>query len=309
MKIFRDLDQLPDLNNQVITIGTFDGVHKGHRSILEIVERWKKKSGGESMVITFWPHPRMVLQPDNSDLKLLNTLDEKMKLLEDAGVDNVVIIPFTKEFSHISYLDFIRGILVEKLKGKVLIGGYDHHFGKNREGSFEQLAECAPIYNFEVVKVPAEQIDNISISSTKIRKALMEGDVAKAAGFLGYPFNVTGTVMHGDERGRTIGFPTANVFIADEYKLLPATGVYAVEVELNGRRLKGMANLGYRPTFKGTDKLLEVNIFDFNESIYEAKLSVFFMDKLRNELTFANIDELKRQLALDKEQAMRVLTN
>ena len=137
----------------------------------------------------------------------------------------------------------------------------------------------------------------------------MEGDVAKAAGFLGYPFNVTGTVMHGDERGRTIGFPTANVFIADEYKLLPATGVYAVEVELNGRRLKGMANLGYRPTFKGTDKLLEVNIFDFNESIYEAKLSVFFMDKLRNELTFANIDELKRQLALDKEQAMRVLTN
>ena len=309
MKIFRDLDQLPDLNNQVITIGAFDGVHKGHRSILEIVEKWKKKSGGESMVITFWPHPRMVLQPDNSDLKLLNTLDEKMKLLEDAGVDNVVIIPFTKEFSHISYLDFIRGILVEKLKVKVLIVGYDHHFGKNREGSFEQLAECAPIYNFEVVKVPAEQIDNISISSTKIRKALMEGDVARAAGFLGYPFNVTGTVMHGDERGRTIGFPTANVFIADEYKLLPATGVYAVEVELNGKRLKGMANLGYRPTFKGTDKLLEVNIFDFNESIYEAKLSVFFMDKLRNELTFANIDELRRQLALDKEQAMRVLTN
>ena len=308
MRIFRDLDNLPVFRDPVVTIGTFDGVHKGHRVILDIVEKWKAQTVGETIVLTFWPHPRMVLQPDNNDLRLLNTLDERIAQLDRAGVDNVVIIPFTQEFSRLSYLDFIRDILVEKIRVKVLVVGYDHHFGKNREGSFDQLLECAPIYNFELVQVPAEQIDNISISSTKIRKALSEGDVRKASEYLGYPYGIEGEIIHGDERGRTIGFPTANIFISENYKLLPATGVYAVKVELNGQAYNGMANLGFRPTFKGKDKLLEVNIFDFNSTVYGAKISVFFMDKLRNELTFANIDELKKQLALDKEQAIKFLT-
>ncbi len=307
MNIYKNIDELPDFEGQVVTIGTFDGVHKGHRSILDILQRAKHQYGGESMVLTFWPHPRMILQPFNNELKLLNTLEEKILLLEEAGIDNLIILPFTQAFSRLSYLEFIRTILVEKLHVKVLVIGHDHHFGKNREGSFEQLAECAPLYNFELVRVPAEQIDNISISSTKIRKALIEGDVKKAAEYLGYFYNVSGIIRHGDERGRTIGFPTANVSIDETYKLLPATGVYVVQILVDGKKYYGMANLGYRPTFQGKDKTLEVNIFEFNEMIYDAKISVFFMDKLRNELTFANVDALKKQLILDKELALRIL--
>lgn len=307
MRIFRDLDSLPGFHNAVVTIGTFDGVHIGHRKILDMLAEWKAKVNGESTLLTFWPHPRMVLQPEDNDLKLLNTIEEKINLLEKTGLDNLVIAPFTKDFSRLSYLDFVRDILVEKLQSHVLIVGYDHHFGKNREGSFEQLQECAPIYNFELVQVPAEQIDSLAVSSTKIRKALQEGDVAKAAHYLGYPYFVSGEVVHGDKRGRMIGYPTANVEISENYKLLPANGVYAVKVEIGGKEYGGMANLGLRPTFNGKDKRLEVNIFDFEKDVYGQKISIFFMEKLRNELSFANLQGLKDQLALDKEQAVRVL--
>lgn len=309
MRIFRELEGLPTFNNAILTLGTFDGVHKGHHAILELVEKWKRKVNGESILLTFWPHPRMVLQPDNNDLKLLNTIDEKIALLEEAGLDNLIIIPFTLQFSRLSYLDFVRDIIVNKLHTKVLVIGHDHHFGKNREGSFEQLSECAPIYNFELVQSPAEEVDGLSISSTKIRNAIIEGNMMKATQFLGYPYSITGVVEHGDQRGRTIGYPTANIKIEEDYKLLPALGVYAVLVESDGLRYKGMANLGYRPTFNGKDKRLEVNIFYFDFDVYGQKLSIFFMDKLRNELNFAGLDELKNQLSLDKEQAIRTLTD
>lgn len=309
MRIFRDPDNLPDFRNAVVTLGTFDGVHKGHQQILKRIKERAKALNGESILLTFWPHPRMVLQPDDNNLQLLNTIDEKIELLEKSGLDNLIIIPFTLEFSRITYLDFIRDFLVEKLNTKAIIVGYDHHFGKNREGSFEQLEECAPIYNFELEQVPAEMDGDISISSTKIRNAILEGNVKKAASCLGYPYMVNGKVVSGRKMGRELGFPTANIEVDEKYKLVPADGVYAVQVKIAEKLYNGMANIGNRPTFFGLSKALEVNIFDFNEQIYDAKISIFFMEKLRKETKFANVEALKEQLSADKREALRVLTN
>lgn len=309
MRIFRDPDNLPDFRNAVVTLGTFDGVHKGHQQILKRMRERAEALDGESILLTFWPHPRMVLQPDDNNLQLLNTIDEKIELLENSGLDNLIIIPFTIEFSRITYLDFIRDFLVEKLNTKAIIVGYDHHFGKNREGSFEQLEECAPIYNFELEQVPAEMDGEISISSTKIRNAILEGNVKKAASCLGYPYMVNGKVVSGRKMGRELGFPTANIEADEKYKLIPADGVYAVQVKIGEKLYNGMANIGNRPTFSGLSKTLEVNIFDFDEQIYDTKISIFFMEKLRKETKFANVEALKEQLSADKREALRVLTN
>jgi riboflavin kinase/FMN adenylyltransferase len=309
MKIHRDLDSLPSFKNAVVTLGTFDGVHQGHQKIIDRLNEVAREVDGESVLLTFWPHPRMVLQPDDESLKLLNTIDEKIELLEKAGLHHLVIAPFTHEFSRLSYLDFIRDILVDKLHVKHLIVGHDHHFGKNREGSFEQLQECAPIFNFGLEQVQALLVDDIAISSSKIRKELLFGDLVRANRYLGYDYFATGNVIKGFKRGRELGYPTANVGINEKYKLLPADGIYVVRAEVKGMLYKGMASLGYNPTFEDVPRTLEVNIFDFSDEIYDERIRVFFLAFLRKEANFATVADLIRQIDADKLHALKFFSN
>ncbi|RYD75602.1 MAG: riboflavin biosynthesis protein RibF, partial [Sphingobacteriales bacterium] len=267
------------------------------------------EKGGESVLLTFWPHPRMVLQGDDNSLKLLNTIEEKTKLLEKAGLQNLIIAPFTLDFSRMNYLEFVREILVNTLHVKDLIVGHDHHFGKNREGSYEQLLECAPVYDFSLQQVEALEIDNVAISSSKIRHALQEGDIEKANHFLGYTYMVNGEVVKGFQRGREMGFPTANIKIQEKYKQLPADGIYAVRAKCFGKTYNGMASLGYNPTFSDTGKTLEVNIFDFDSDIYGEKIEVEFLAFLRKEAKFADVAALIKQINADKAEALKFFTN
>lgn len=291
----------------MVTTGTFDGVHLGHKHVIDSLISSAEKLKGESTILTFYPHPRIVLQ-QKTDLKLLNELDEKIKLLENTGVDNLVIIPFTKEFSRLSSLDFVREVLVNKLATKKLIIGYDHHFGRNREGSFKHLLEYGPLYGFDVKEIPVKDVDQVNISSTKIRVALEAGQVTNAEKLLGYKYFLSGEVVKGKQIGKKIGFPTANIHVEDDYKLIPLNGVYAVEVEFDGSSYKGMLNIGIRPTFDVGNKVsIEVNIFDFDEDIYGKFLKVIFSDRIRDEKTFESSDELIVQLEKDKVNCIKVL--
>lgn len=308
MKVYTNIEDFKDVKNPIVTTGTFDGVHLGHQKIISRLKEVAQKHQGETVLLTFYPHPRMVLFPDDNELKLLNTQQEKIQLLEKYGVDHLIIYPFTKEFSRLTSVEFVRNILVNSIHTKKLIIGYNHHFGRNREGSFEHLKEFGPIYGFDVEEIPAKDIDNIEISSTKIRKALQSGDVETASSYLGHSYSITGKVIKGFEKGRIIGYPTANILIEDKYKLIPADGVYAVKVEVKGKLYGGMLNIGNNPTIEDKGRSMEVNIFDFNDTIYGEDATIYFIKRLRDELKFAGMDELKNALAIDKQNALKILT-
>ena len=307
VKVYKGLDEFEKLESAIVTTGTFDGVHQGHRKILNRLIEVAKKNKGESVLLTFFPHPRMVLQPD-SDLKLINTIDEKIELLRQVGIDHLIIHPFTREFSRTTSLEFVRDILVNKIGTTKLVIGYDHHFGRNREGSFEHLKEFGPIYGFEVEEISVQDVDNVNVSSTKVRKALEDGEVDLASNYLGYPFFIHGVVVHGQKNGRELGYPTANLEIQNPYKLIPANGIYAVKVEVGGKLFRGMLNIGTRPTMElGGDISVEVHIFDFKESIYGQELTVSFIKRIRSEKKFETRDALIAEMEKDQVKAEHIL--
>jgi len=289
-----------------ITIGTFDGVHIGHRKILEKVINHAKDANLKSAVLTFFPHPRMVLQKD-TDIKLLNTIAEKQLILNKMGLDVLVIHPFTTAFSRLTATEFVRDLLVNKLNSKKIIIGYDHRFGRNRTANITDLIAFGNLLNFSVEEIQAQEIEEVSVSSTKIRKALEEGDVATANAYLGYEYMLTGTVKKGKGLGRTLNFPTANLTIDEPYKLIPKTGAYTVKSILNGKEVYGMMNIGYNPTVNGTHKTIEIHFFDFNKDLYDSNIQIDMLHRLRDERKFDSIDALKEQLAKDKEASLRYL--
>lgn len=308
MKVYNNISELPKINNAIVTQGTFDGVHIAHQVILKQLKEIAQIKGGETVLITFDPHPRTVLFPEDHGLQLLNTPEEKISLLEFQGIDHLVILPFTKEFSRLSSLDFIKNILIDAIGTKYLVIGYNHRFGKNREGSFEHLKDFAPTYGFEIFEISAQDLDEIAVSSTKIRSALLNGEVSLAARFLGKPYAIEGIVVQGRQLGRTIGYPTANIQIVNSLKLIPQDGVYAVWVWVQGKKFGGMLNIGQNPTIEGKGRSIEVNIFEFSESIYNQKISIQFVDKLRDEIKFNTLEELKSCLDMDKLQTLKVLS-
>ncbi|MCF8278165.1 MAG: bifunctional riboflavin kinase/FAD synthetase [Flavobacteriales bacterium] len=307
MKVYHSISEFQKVKAAVVTTGTFDGVHLGHRKIIDRLNEVAQKVDGESVLLTFHPHPRMVLFPDDHGLELITTMNEKIQLLEDAGIQNLIIHPFTREFSRITSLDFIRDILVDKLGTSVLVIGYDHHFGRNREGSFEHLRESGPLYGFQVEEISVQDVDDVAVSSTKIRKALQDGDVATAEKYLSYPYQLSGTVIHGDKLGRELGFPTANIHINDPLKVVPANGVYACFVLVNGKKFKGMLNIGMRPTVEGTKRRIEVNIFNFDHDLYGLGLTLLLKDRIRDEIKFENVEQLKERLIIDRNLAEAML--
>lgn len=306
MKIYRGLDAFDQLDYAVVTSGTFDGVHYGHQKILERLHEIAHKNGGETVLLTYWPHPRLVLYPEQ-ELYLLSSIEEKAELLSQNNVDHLIIIPFTKTFANLSSEEFITDILVKKIGTRKLVIGYDHKFGKNRSGSFEELKKDAPIYGFDVEEIPKQVIENNAVSSTKIRRALTNGEIKIADEYLGRPYSIHGRVIEGDKIGRTIDFPTANIEVIFKHKLIPGEGIFAVKVKTGGELFKGMLNIGYRPTFGGTQKRVEVNIFDFDRMIYGEEITIQFYGKIRSEIKFQNVGALKSQLEQDREQAKLIL--
>ncbi|ALM49028.1 riboflavin biosynthesis protein RibF [Flavobacterium psychrophilum] len=303
MKIFNSIQEFDSATKTIVTLGTFDGVHKGHKSILDKLITSSKASGCESVVLTFFPHPRMVLQ-QNTDLKLLNTIDEKAALLEKEGIDNLIIHPFDHAFSRLTAEEFVKDILVDKLNIHKIIIGHDHRFGRNRTATIDDLIRFGEEFGFEVEKISALAVDEISVSSTKIRNALNEGNIDYANNFLGYPYFINGSVVHGKQLGRTINFPTANIQPTESYKLIPANGVYVVSSVLNGKTVYGMMNIGNRPTVDGVGTTIEVHYHDFNEDLYGQLLKVNIHHRLRDEVKFESFDALKLQLEKDKEQSL-----
>ena len=293
-------------HSTVITIGTFDGVHIGHRKILERLINDAKSSDVKSVVLTFFPHPRMVLQKD-ADIKLINTIAEKTKILKNLGLDYLIIHPFTSEFSRLSATEFVRDLLVNKLQTKKIIIGYDHRFGRNRTADITDLITFGTTFDFAVEEISAQEIDDVSVSSTKIRKALQEGDVKTANAYLGYNYMLTGTVKKGKGIGRQLNFPTANLHIEETYKLIPKNGVYAVQSIINGSTVFGMMNIGFNPTVSGTKKTIEINFFDFNEDLYGQLLQIDIVDRIRDEHKFESVNALKEQLYKDKETSLAIL--
>ena len=307
MKIYHGLDDFTRLDYAVVTSGIFDGTHVGHQKILSRLREIAEKNHGETVVITYWPHPRLLLHPEDTSLKLLNTFEEKAELLKEYGVQHLIRIPFTKEFSQITSDEFIKKILVDTIGTKMLVIGYDHRFGKNREGSFEQLILNAPKYGFEVEEIPRQDIDHLAVSSTKIRHALEAGDIDTSIQLIGKPYSLTGRVVKGDKIGRLMGFPTANIEVDTNYKLIPSDGIYAVIVKHEHKTYGGMLYIGYRPTINGTKRNIEVNIFDFNEEIYGESITVFFQKMIRGDKKFNDLEELKKQLQQDKIDSLRAL--
>ena len=300
MKVYHGVESFIPPKFSVVTTGTFDGVHEGHMELLNRIKVLAQERNGETVVVSFDPHPRSVIHPDQ-ELKLLHTIEEKIERLSKAGIDHFVIFPFTLEFSRMSSFDFVNEVLVNSLKAKLLVIGYDHQFGRNREGSIIDLEEYANTYGFEIEQIEAQTFEDINISSTKIRKALKEGDFETANQFLGYDYMLSGKVVHGNKLGASIGFPTANIAVENSFKLIPANGVYVVEVIVEGEVFGGMLNIGSKPTVNSSgDKSIEVNIFDFSKDIYNQQLQINFKNRLRSEVKFDSINELKDQLALDK---------
>ena len=310
MMVFNDIAQVRNIPNAVVTIGTFDGVHIGHQAIFRKMRELAETIDGQTVVVTFSPHPRQVLNIDSSNLRFICTEEEKLKRIEQFGIDNVVIITFTKEFARTPSEDFIKNFIIERIKPSYIVVGYDHHFGKNRMGDFDQLTQLGQQFSFKVERVEAQDVDEVAVSSTKIRHALAIGDVATANRLLGYPYSVTAEVVRGNMIGRTIGFPTANLELPKEYRLINNAGVYTCLVDLNRTTYKAMANIGKRPTIGDRDDdnfIIEVNIFDFDQDIYGQHITVRFLDRIRSEIKFNGLEELKAQLNQDREQAKAML--
>lgn len=310
MELHYSLDNFK-AHNPVVTIGTFDGLHKGHQSVVAELKELAGEINGETVVFTFYPHPRIVTSPNEKNLRLLTTKNEKIKLFEKLGVDHLIIYPFDKKFAELSYTQFVEDILVDKIGTRCLVVGYDHRFGKNREGSFEYLEACARKNNFTVKETNALSIQAEKVSSTKIRAALQSGNIKTANQYLGYEFTLHGIVVKGMQLGRKLGFPTANIEASDKYKIIPGYGVYAVLIEIEDTQYKGMLNIGTRPTFNNNadNRSIEVNIFDFSGDVYGKNITLVFMDKIREERKFPGIDALVVQLKADKEVAMKLLAN
>jgi len=308
VKLYTSLDQFR-AKKPVVTIGTFDGVHLGHQKVIFRLQKIAEKHNGETVIFTFHAHPRLVTSPNENSLRLLTTLNEKINLFEKYGIDHLIIYPFDKDFSELSYSEFVEKILVEKIGTHCLVIGHDHKFGKNREGGFDYLKNCADKFKFEIELLDVLLVEEDSVSSTKIRNALQNGDIEKANHYLGYQFTLHGKVVEGKQLGRKLGFPTANIEASDKYKIIPGYGVYAVKVELNGVDYNGMLNIGTRPTFNNNadNRSIEVNIFDFEEDIYGNEITLSFVGKIRDEKKFDNIDFLVNQLVKDKTTALSIL--
>lgn len=302
MKIYNHIDEFARLDNAVVTIGTFDGVHVGHQKIINHLLEITRNTGGESVILTFFPHPRMILHPEDVNIKLISTMKEKAALLENAGIDHLIITPFTRDFSNLSPQEYVKGVLVDRIGTQHIVIGYDHRFGKDRSGGLEDLQKYSLEYGFRVEEIPEQDIHDVAVSSTKIRQAILSGDIATANDFLGYPFSLEGKVIKGDMLGRKLGYPTANLFIEETYKLIPSDGIYAVEVRLirSGHLLKGMAYIGHRPTINGMTRNIEVNIFDFDQDIYGETISLHFLDFIRADQKFNSLEELREQLKKDE---------
>ncbi|MDR3679673.1 MAG: bifunctional riboflavin kinase/FAD synthetase [Flavipsychrobacter sp.] len=307
MAIFFNITTLPAFKNAVVTIGTFDGVHLGHRCILQEVVSQAKTINGESVLITFDPHPRKLIFPDQ-ELKLLTPLPTKLELVTDAGIDHVVVVPFTRDFANLSAEDYISQFLVQYFKPHTIIIGHDHQFGHDRKGGIDLLQQLSKQYDYQVVEIPAQLIDEAAVSSTKIRKAITAGHVQDAAHMLGRYYTLTGKVIKGRQLGRTIGYPTANITPNDPAQVVPAIGIYAVTVQVASGTFNGMLSIGYNPTVTDEQKInIEVNIFDFDQDIYGQELELSFVTYLRNEEKFASLEALKEQLAKDKENTLAIL--
>ncbi len=325
MQVHRDLSQLPVFKNAALTIGTFDGVHRGHQQIIHQLKTAAAAANGESIIITFEPHPREVLLPEDHGVQLLNTLEEKIGLLAEQGIDHVIVAPFTPEFSKLSAAAYIEDFLVKNFHPHTIIIGYDHHFGHNREGDIRLLESVQEKFNCIVIEIPREVVHHVGVSSTKIRHHLRDGHVILANELLGYPYFLSGAVIHGDKRGRELGYPTANLEVQDKKKLIPGEGVYAVRVALEGTRidatlrrspppgghnpqlLKGMLNIGRRPTFHEKELRIEVNIFDFGEEIYGENMTIYFIDFIRPDEKFDTVPALVAQMGKDKIAALKIL--
>ena len=310
MKLFHSISDFKCKSKTVVTIGTFDGVHIGHKKILEKITKTASESNLESLVLTFFPHPRTVLQ-EGTEMKQLNTIDEKINLLDTIGINNLVIHPFDKEFSRLTAEDFVKTVLVDQFKVAKIIIGYDHRFGRNRTADINDLIEFGEKYDFEVEQISVEEINDVSVSSTKIRKALTEGDVTLAATFLDYPYSIQGKVIKGKQLGRTIGFPTANIQVEQTYKLIPKDGVYIVSCIIDDSIHYGMMNIGVNPTtdIQNQSQKIEVYLFEFHQDIYEKPITVSFIKRIRDEQKFESVSALKNQLSADKNTSLIYLKN
>ena len=307
MQIHRDITKLPQFTNAVITIGTFDGVHLGHRQIIDNLNAEAAKADGESVIITFHPHPRKVVSSVITGVRLINTLDERIELLAKTGIDHLVIVPFTEYFANQEAEDYISDFLVAKFNPHTIIIGYDHRFGKERAGDYKLMEDKAAQYNYQLKEIPEHILHTIKVSSTNIRNAILHGNIDEANEFLGYDFFFEGEVFHGDKIGRTIGYPTANLKSTDEEKIALGDGIYAVYTEVDGKSYKGMMSIGFRPTVNGRVRVTEVNIFDFDEQIYGQTIRVIVKKYLRAEVKFNGLEELRQQLHQDKKDSLMYL--
>ncbi len=307
MKVVYDIKEFDPKKPVVLTQGTFDGVHFGHRKILRHVVSEAREIDGVSVLLTFYPHPRLVLYPDDNELKLLTTIEEKVELVSDIGIDYLIIIPFTQELSRLRASDFVRDILVEQLHISKLIIGYDHRFGRNREGGLKEMIQFSETYNFKLEEIPPQDIEDSIVSSTKIRKALLDGDVHLAKEYLGDLYTISGKVEEGLQRGTTIGYPTANVRVGSSFKLIPKNGVYAVWVYIDKIRYAGMLNIGYNPTFEDKKWSMEVHILNFNKNIYHHKILISFHSRIREEMKFEDVTSLVNQLTNDEKKIRSTL--
>jgi riboflavin kinase/FMN adenylyltransferase len=306
LKIFHSINDFSSTKKTILTLGTFDGVHIGHKKILKKLTQNTENQKYESLVLTFFPHPRMVLQ-EHSDIKLLNTIDEKIDLLEKIGIENLVIHPFDEAFSRLTAEEFVSNILVDRFHIQKIVIGHDHRFGRNRTANIDDLIAYGKEYGFEVEQISVQEINDISVSSTKIRNALLEGDMALANDYLGYNYFLTGNIVKGKQLGRTIGFPTANLKIEENYKLIPQNGVYIVKSIIDGQSVFGMMNIGFNPTVDGQKQSIEIHYFDFNADLYNQKISVSILQRIRSEQKFESVELLKEQLEKDKKTALAFL--
>lgn len=307
MKLHNSTDNLPVFKNAVITIGTFDGVHCGHQQIIQKLKDTASAAGGESVIITFHPHPRKVVSSVVTGIRLINTLQERIDLLSKSGIDHLVVVPFTDFFANQSAEEYISDFLVDKFHPHTIITGYDHRFGKERTGNYKLLEEKAAVYNYRLMEIPEHLLDAAKVSSTNIRGAIIHGQMDEANKLLGYHFFFEGEVVHGDKIGRTLGYPTANLKILEEEKIIPGDGIYAVTADVDGKNYKGMMSIGFRPTINGKKRVVEVNLFDFNREIYGQVIRVYVAKYLRSEVRFNGLEALKEQLHLDKAESLKWL--